>query len=271
MNVDDILADFPGATHIKSGGQKAVYLARSRDFGVCVLKIGEVDSPDTLARIEREVDLLKAIDSVYFPKHFHFELRPNRRFLILEEYIAAETLSESIGAFGEREKLLTFTGHIIAGLEAIWECGAVHRDLKPANILIVPDGFPRIIDLGIARLVGGASLTKTYFMMGPCTPNYAAPEQLTNRKTEIDFRTDQFLLGILMLQLMAKGHHPFDPTQVGGGSIVENILSNNWERRFIRSPEFSGCEPFVSRLLGPEPYQRFRTKEMLLASLGAIS
>jgi serine/threonine protein kinase len=154
-------------------------------------------------------------------------------------------------------------------LDAIWQRGVVHRDLKPANILIVTDSFPRIIDLGIARLVGGASLTKTYFMMGPCTPNYAAPEQLTNRKSEIDFRTDQFLLGILLVQLMAGGEHPFDPKSVGGPSIVMNILAGNWDRAVVRTAEFVSFEPFVTRLLSLEPYQRFRTREMVRAAFEA--
>ena len=73
--------------------------------------------------------------------------------------------------------------------------------------------------------------------MGPCTPVYAAPEQLSNNKSIIDARTDFFALGIIALELYL-GVHPFDPSFVGNQySIVENILQN----KFILEKDNVSC------------------------------
>ena len=116
-------------------------------------------------------------------------------------------------------------------LDVIWRRNVVHRDIKPANILITPAGEPRVIDLGIARFLDDTSLTASIACCGPATPIYAAPEQLINRKAMINVRTDFFLLGILVLELM-HGFHPFDPQHVGNqNSLIENA---DWlcERHF---------------------------------------
>lgn len=71
--------------------------------------------------------------------------------------------------------------------------------------------MPCIIDLGIARFLDLESLTRTISPMGPCTPIYAAPEQLTNNKALIDPRTDFFGLGIIALELYL-GVYPLTQT-----------------------------------------------------------
>ena len=117
---------------------------------------------------------------------------------------------------------------MVKGHSVIWDKNIVHRDLKPENIIIRPNGMPCIIDLGIAGFLDLESLTKTISPMGPCTPIYAAPEQLTNNKNIIDPRTDFYGLGIIALELYL-GVHPFDSTYVGNQySIVENIMQNKY-------------------------------------------
>lgn len=238
-------------------------------FGEVALKIGQYSSPQGLERIKREVAVLKDIDSEYYPKNHDFEILSADRFLILEEYIPSKPLSECFADYNTPKSVLDLTKHLVTGLRIIWDRRVVHRDMKPDNILILQNGTPKIIDLGIARLLDLDSLTRTLAMRGPCTPFYAAPEQLSNRKTEINFRADQFNLGIITLQLLLQGEHPFDPNIVGtGASTVENILNGNWAKsKLNEAPDLVGIQPLIFRLLGHEPFQRYRTDGLLLRDL----
>lgn len=186
----DVLSAYTNPILIKHGGQKVVYRASDPARGEVVLKVGQYSSPSSLERIRREVSVLKDIDSDYYPKNYDFQELSNDRFLIIEEYVDALPPSDCFQDFREPKSILEFIIHLVTGLTIIWDKRVVHRDLKPDNILIRQNGPPKIIDLGIARLLDLESLTRTLAMRGPCTPIYAAPEQLANRKTEISVRTD---------------------------------------------------------------------------------
>ena len=255
---DDLLASFDTAEYIGGGGQKQVFSATHPEYGKVALKVGVYSSAAQLERISREVGLLRSVDSVYFPKQFFFEPQSQKRYLILEELIDGESLEQHLANYTDPLDSLVLLGHLVKGMSFLWSKRVVHRDLKPANIIVSSSG-PRIIDLGIARIQDAESLTMTIAPFGPCTPNYASPEQLTNKKNRIDHRSDQFTLGIVLGQLILGGIHPFDPTAVGyGSSIPENILRGAWHRDGIQSVCGEGVFGMLERMLGSEPYQRFR-------------
>lgn len=267
-NFQDILATFPDAQLLKEGGQKAVFLITHPKYGKAVLKVGNYASSQTLERIQREVRTLREIDSAYYPKIFDFQVLPDNRFLIIEQYVDCIPLSSCLDQYADPIKVLVLLRELVIGLKIIWEKQIVHRDIKPDNILIASNGQPIIIDLGIARLLNEESLTQTLALRGPATPLYAGPEQLLNRKANIDIRTDQFNLGIITLQLLMKGIHPFDPAIVGAGeNIVENILAGRWYRGVFSNPDILCLQPLVEKLLGKEPYMRFRTPDTLMRQI----
>ena len=267
MEFEDIISQYQDPVLIKQGGQKIVYRVIDPKYGKVALKIGSFSSDANLERIRREVIVLRDIDSIYFPKNYEFKVVPNRRFVILEEYIESIPLSGCFAKYQDVKAALELIKHIIIALNVLWEKRVVHRDVKPDNILIPSSDIPKIIDLGIARLLDLESLTRTAAMRGPCTPFYAAPEQLNNRKTEIDFRTDQFSVGIILMQLLSKGQHPFDPAYVGGDSIIQNIITGNWNKRILEELEPKALKPLIFRLLGPEPYERYRNPIDLIGDI----
>ncbi len=265
------MRDYTDVVLLKQGGQKAAYRGRHIEHGQVVVKIGTYVSSNSLKRIQREVEVLRGVNSAYYPRNIAFSTEAPNQFVIVEEYVPSVPLSSCLTEFSHPAKALAFLRHLVQALSIIWDKRVVHRDIKPDNILVLPDNTPKIIDLGIARLLDDESLTRTLNARGPCTPNYASPEQLKNRKAQIDQRADQFGLGIVFVQLLLTGGHPFDPAVVGSGdSIVANILSDNWSRaglQRLRHPP--GTRVLAEKLLGPEPFRRYRNAGALLDAIGA--
>ena len=133
-------------------------------------------------------------------------------------YIATELLDGmllqdemALGTLPTR-RVIDYASQIAAGLRAAHESGIAHRDLKPQNVMVTRDGRVKILDFGLAKVSGTdgnatlqpGTLTEPGLIQG--TPNYMSPEQASG--APVDFRSDQFSLG-LMLYEMATGVHPF--------------------------------------------------------------
>ncbi|MBC8458913.1 MAG: protein kinase [Deltaproteobacteria bacterium] len=271
MTVDEYLKEFTLIKSFKNTGQKKVSLAKPNRGGEpVIIKIGKSPSQHLFKRAKREVEVQRSLKSSYYPKNFDFILFEGNRFVIVEEYIESQALSDCFDIFRGPRDILILLKHLICGLDLIWKSKVTHRDLKPDNILIKPDKTPVIIDLGIVLAEEKSTLTLP-FSRSPCTPNYAAPEQLKNRRAEIDHRTDQFILGIDILQLIEEGKHPFSPSYVGfGANIPENILNGNLIKNRLNDSKFVKMKALVSRLLAPEPYKRFRNTNLLKEEIAIV-
>lgn len=270
IHVDDILGDFDSPIYIGGGSQKQVYSAIHSSFGEVTVKIGRYTSDTEFERISREVRLLQSANSKYFPKQFSFEPKSNSRYCIVEEFIDGDPLEQHLSGYTVPKDALELLSHLVRGMSVFWLRRVVHRDLKPANIMIT-NSNPRIIDLGIARIQDASSLTLSFAPFGPCTPNYASPEQLTNRKRYIDHRSDQFTLGIVLGQLLLGGMHPFDPVVVKcGNNIPENIFHGAWGKETHSFTCNNEVFNLLSTMLGLEPYQRFRRYHDLEDSIESI-
>jgi len=267
VRTDDILERFESAERHGGGGQKVVFLVRDGVLGQVIAKIGKYASTQALERARREVWVLTMIGSPYFPRQHAFEVIDDSRYLMIEEFIDGTTLDAHFTDYRNEEALVGLTYEIVQGMMALWERRIVHRDLKPGNIIISAFG-PRIIDLGIARLLDATSLTRSQDPIGPCTPPYASPEQLRNHKRDIDHRSDQFSLGIVLAQLVLAGKHPFDPRVLGEGDhVTQNISRGRWAEEAVGKLVSPGFNEFLHRLLAREPYLRYRLPSEVVASV----
>ena len=253
--------------YIAQGGQKTVSLAVSINNPSLkvVVKDAKINSTSSLQRMIREVNLLKQLDSPYFPKNYgsSFDVF-TMTMTIIEEYIEGDTLRFKMDNYQDWNSIKSWLNSMIGGLQIVWNMNIVHRDLKPENIIIKTDGSPCIIDFGIARFLDLESITNTLNLRGPNTPLYASPEQLKNEKHIIDMRTDFYALGIILLE-MYLGVHPFTPSIVpnSGLTILDNIQAGRYTVCTPNKVEDPKITKLATRLLQYQPYLRPRNFEQL--------
>lgn len=259
-----LLAQLNNIRKIFKGGQKIVYEAHHDKYGKIAVKINKYTSLRELKRIEREVKVLRKIDSKYFPKNYDFMVFDKEKiFIIYEQFIEGKILKEVRDRYNDEKSIISLFKELIIGLSIIWKERIVHRDLKPNNIIITKNNKPCIIDLGIARILDMKSLTGTDSARSPCTPPYASPEQLLNKKEIINHRSDFYSLGIIILEL-SLGFHPFLPEKVGNDrSITENIIRSEFVDPSTKEGASDEFIILIRRLLAKEPYKRFRNVDIL--------
>ena len=250
---------------IGTGGMGLVYEARqiqpSRRVALKLVRPG-LTSERTLERFEFETEVLgrlnhpgiariyeagKLGDGSAARPFFSMELVEGRA---LTEYVLAEGL-------GLEERLGLFV-RVCSAVQHAHQMGVVHRDLKPSNVLVTASGDPKILDFGVARIVGG-DLTRealtTHAERFEGTLAYASPEQISGDAVETS--SDVYALGVLFQELLT-GERPFDHSGLSLDETVRAIREAAPRPLSASDPTLRGdLQTIASKALEKDPARRY--------------
>jgi serine/threonine protein kinase len=128
------------------------------------------------------------------------------------------------------------------------------------------DYEPVLVDFGLVRDLASTSLTLTWLVQGPGTPFFASPEQLNNDKYLIDWRSDQFSVGIV-LAMCLNGRHPFHEKGFTEMQTVEAVLGRRRCSEDFRSSAIAAGLSVLIKMVGVWPIQRFSEPNALISTL----
>ncbi len=150
---------------------------------------------------------------------------------------------------------------VLGALAHAHRAGIVHRDLKPANVMVTEEGTIKVMDFGIARVLGAEHLTMDGMLMG--TPAYMAPEQVMGQ--DVDGRTDLYSVGVVFYRLLT-GCLPFQ-ADTPIAMVRKQLDDPPTPARSYRADLPEWCETILERALAKEPVDRFQTAEEFRSAL----
>ena len=244
------------------GGAGVVYLAHDtkldRSVAIKSLPPEVKDNPKTLSRFTREARVLASLNHPNIATIYdEFEEAEGLIYLVLE-YVPGQTLAERIAKKPLKlEEALTIALQIAEAVAAAHEHDVIHRDLKPGNIKITPEGKVKVLDFGLAKVVGGETTDQKTTITEPGraigTPAYMSPEQARGKPT--DKRSDIWSFGCVLYEMLT-ATVPFK------GETISDTLANilQTEPRWGTLPEGTPANivALLRRCLEKEPRRRLR-------------
>ena len=281
LNQGQVLGHYEIVRRLGEGGMGVVYLGRDttldRLVAIKVLNKKFERNEDNVRRFIREAKAASALNHPNILTIFEIGEHEGSQFIV-SEYIEGRTLREVMRS----EKLKPPTvadiaGQIAGALAAAHKARIVHRDLKPENVIVRDDGYVKVLDFGLAKLLSGdgqpiagiagtepSNTTASGIILG--TVNYMSPEQAKGKK--VDERTDIFSLGVVLYEMIT-GRAPF-----AGDSVAEtfaNLIDHEPEPMTAYAADVPDkLQHVVSRMLAKDPDERYPSAAEVISDLRAF-
>lgn len=250
------------------GGMSVVFVAHDNtlDREVAVKILNENHSADArrIAAFEEEARLTASISHPHVVRVFTTG-RAFGRFFIAMEFVVGGHFEHQIterGTIPERE-MLQLALQVADGLKAAHAAGLIHRDIKPGNILLDSDGQAKIVDFGLALLLGKGGTAQATEIWA--TPYYVPPETIEGQAE--DFRSDMYAFGATVYHALA-GKPPCNEESMATAILREakkKVVPLQTSAPWV-TPQTCAA---VDRAMAYEPDKRFQSYDELIAHLNA--
>jgi eukaryotic-like serine/threonine-protein kinase len=260
------IANYQITEKLGEGGMGVVYKGMDSNLGrpvaIKMLSAQLAHDPDIVERFRAEARAQANLSHANLAVLYAFLVEDGTAFMVME-FVEGQTFEQMIRARGPIpvETALPLFKQALQGVGAAHRVGIVHRDIKPSNIMLNTQGVVKVMDFGIAKVVGTRGMTRTGMQLG--TPAYMAPEQIQNKP--IDTRTDIYALGITLYQMLS-GQLPFQHE-----SDFETMNSHvaatppPMKQMFAYAP--IQYQNVVMKAMEKDPNYRFQTVEEFSAAL----
>lgn len=259
------------------GGMGQVWQAQREDGMQVVIKIikpelARLNDNGLHERFIQEGLVLEEIDSRHFPGFL--EVDEACTVIVMESVEGQPVINEIHANTIDVMDAAIIGAEVADGMAHAHSKGFVHRDLKPENIMVTPDrSRVTILDFGIAYLFSwkrekkrrGTRNRITIDDAALGTPQYMAPEIFTGQEGDINAPADVFSLGVVLYEILSKGHvpYPYDTVNANGQQKFLQILTKVLDEKYVytKLEKLNPTLPvaltaLVDRMLQRNPAQR---------------
>jgi TolB-like protein/Flp pilus assembly protein TadD len=244
------------------GGMGSVYLAERADgqfkkqVAIKILKRG-TDTDEVLRRFRIERQILANLEHPHITRLLDAGTTRDGLPYLVMEFVDGTPITRFVqNENADVCRRLKLFLRVCSAVTFAHRNQIIHRDIKPINVLVTPDGEPKLLDFGIAKLLSVQSDdTVTTDAKRRLTPLYAAPEQSAGQAATA--AADVYSLGALLYELLT--NKP-PPSRLSGEDGVETLGAREFATNAKPKPELCG-EPgqIVTRAMQRDPTQRYST------------
>ena len=269
------LMNYRVVAELGAGGMGVVYealdLRLDRRVALKILPADKSDDQQRRARFLHEARTASALNDPHIVTIFDIFTVDDTDVLVME-LVSGRTLREILNDGPiPLAKALDVALQVAEGVGVAHTAGIVHRDLKPGNVMVTERGHVKVLDFGLAKIVGSGSVADQPTTLAPATVagmlmgtvDYMSPEQA--RGDPIDARSDVFSLGAMLYEMIA-GARPFTSGHALG--VLHEIAYGAIVPVRTRRPDATAdIEKIVLRALERDVTRRYQTMEAFSSDL----